>query len=89
MHDKPIYIYLGAASFSPWDARRKLLRASGKSDPVRSAREVCADRQFAEDEHLLRHSDNCDGDMISLDEPDEEAWEKLRRFIAAERLRQT
>jgi hypothetical protein len=54
-------------------------------DPVRSAPDARAGRRFAEDEYLLRHNDECDGDMISLEEPDEAMWEKLRQFIVAER----
>ena len=71
MPEKPIYISIGNGNFSLWNGGRRRLRVSGKSDPVRMASDARVDRRFAEDEHLLRHNDKCEADMISLEEPDE------------------
>lgn len=84
MSEKPIYIYLGDGRFSLWRTRRKRLGAARKPDPVR-APDALSGRQFAEDERLLRRNQECEADMISLEEPNEPMWELLREFIAKER----
>jgi hypothetical protein len=85
MPEKPIYIYLGNRGFIPRNAIRERSMILDKPDPVRGTPDARAARRFAEDEHLLRHNEECDGDMISLQEPDERMWEKLRQFIVKER----
>jgi hypothetical protein len=85
MSEKPIYIYLGNGSFRLWNERRKRLQLPGKLDRVRTPPESRAGRRFAEDEHLLRHNDGCEADMLSVEEPDAATWESLREFIVAER----
>ncbi|MEA2762742.1 MAG: hypothetical protein QOD47_2026 [Gemmatimonadaceae bacterium] len=87
MPEKQIYIYIGDSSFNLWNARRKRSKAPGSDDPLRCSPDARACRLFAEGEHLLRHNDTCDGDMISLEEPDAAMWESLREFIAAESAR--
>lgn len=79
-----MYLYLGSRNFILWNAHRKRLSPTGLN-PVRSPPDASAGRKFVEDEYLLRHNDECEADMICLDEPDDALWDCLRQFIVGER----
>ena len=82
MQDKPIYIDLGNGNFRRWrGTRRDLKIVSGHNifgGLPQGGRSV-------EEEGLLKSHAQSEADMISIEEPDEEKWESLRKFITSQR----